>query len=94
MCNLQTQRDNVSLFFIVFIDTFLELIELSTREISSWSGQEFNKIEQGCLFKKSSYDECFSIINFHYDAQGNDYSNNNDEYVIIKNSCHGSASIS
>jgi len=30
---------------------------------------------------------CFSITNFHYDAEGNDNNNENDEYVTIKNSC-------
>ncbi len=49
--------------------------------------EEFEKVNSGCLFKQSTYENCFSIINFHYDAQGSDYSNNNDEYVTIKNSC-------
>ena len=31
--------------------------------------------------------KCFSITNFHYDAEGNDNNNENDEYVTIKNSC-------
>ena len=30
---------------------------------------------------------CFSITNFHYDAEGNDNNNENDEYVTIKNGC-------
>lgn len=49
--------------------------------------EEFEKVNSGCLFKQSNYENCFSIINFHYDAQGSDCSNNNDEYVTIKNSC-------
>ena len=31
--------------------------------------------------------ECFSIVVFHYDAEGDDNNNENDEYVTIKNSC-------
>ena len=31
--------------------------------------------------------QCFSMVNFHYDAEGNDNSNLNDEYVSIKNGC-------
>lgn len=30
---------------------------------------------------------CFSITNFHYDAEGNDNNNENDEYITVKNSC-------
>ena len=48
---------------------------------------EFEKVTSGCLFIKGEHTGCFEIINFHYDAQGNDYNNNNDEYVTIKNSC-------
>lgn len=47
----------------------------------------FEKAE-GCLFEKSSYFGCFSIQEFHYDAEGSDCKNANDEYVIIKNNCN------
>jgi len=42
---------------------------------------------EGCLFKKSSFYGCFSIEEFHYNAEGDDCENANDEYVIIKNAC-------
>lgn len=32
-------------------------------------------------------DKCFVIIKFHFDAEGNDNYNLNDEYVSIKNTC-------
>ena len=31
--------------------------------------------------------DCFSIVEFHYDAAGNDNTNLNDEYVAIRNNC-------
>lgn len=37
---------------------------------------------------------CFSIINFHYDAAGNDNYNLNDEYVTLKNICNFSIDMS
>ncbi len=45
------------------------------------------KEAEGCLFEKSPFYGCFSIKEFHYDAQGNDCDNANDEYVIIENNC-------
>ena len=36
---------------------------------------------------------CFSIANFHYDAEGNDNNNENDEYVTIKNTCSFSCNL-
>jgi endonuclease YncB( thermonuclease family) len=48
---------------------------------------EFNQIQSGCLFQKSQASNCFSILEFHYDAEGNDCSNNNDEYVTLVNVC-------
>jgi len=38
-------------------------------------------------------DSCFSVTNFHYDAEGNDNNNENDEYVTIKNSCSFSCNL-
>ncbi|MEM4152909.1 MAG: thermonuclease family protein [Candidatus Pacearchaeota archaeon] len=44
--------------------------------------------EEGCIWSsKSQYFGCFSIQEFHYDAQGDDCKNANDEYVILKNTC-------
>ena len=36
---------------------------------------------------------CFSITEFHYDAEGNDNDNKNDEYVTIKNNCQFSCDL-
>ena len=44
--------------------------------------------EEGCIWgSKSAYFGCFSIEQFHYDAQGDDCENANDEYITLKNSC-------
>jgi endonuclease YncB( thermonuclease family) len=43
--------------------------------------------QYGCLWKPSEKEECITIINFHYDAEGDDNYNLNDEYVTFKNSC-------
>lgn len=44
--------------------------------------------EQGCIWgSKSPYYNCFLIENFHYDAQGEDCENANDEYVVLENIC-------
>lgn len=44
--------------------------------------------EEGCIWSpKSNYFGCFSIEMFHYDAEGDDCQNANDEYIVIKNSC-------
>lgn len=44
--------------------------------------------EEGCIWgSKSIYFGCFSVEQFHYNAEGNDCENANDEYVILKNSC-------
>ena len=39
---------------------------------------------------KSSLQGCISIIDFHYDAKGNDNNNLNDEYVTFKSQCDSS----
>ena len=43
----------------------------------------------GCLWKKSSEkcEDCIKIHLFHYDAEGNDCYNLNDEYVVFINTC-------
>lgn len=44
--------------------------------------------EEGCIWgSKSQYFGCFAIETFHYDAEGSDCENANDEYVILKNVC-------
>lgn len=44
--------------------------------------------KEGCIWSpRSNYFGCFSIEMFHYDAEGNDCKNSNDEYIVIKNSC-------
>jgi len=44
--------------------------------------------EEGCIWgSKSSYSSCFKVEEFHYDAEGEDCENPNNEYVILKNSC-------
>lgn len=43
--------------------------------------------QYGCIWKPSEEEECITIINFHYDAEGNDNYNLNDEYVTFKNGC-------
>ncbi len=45
------------------------------------------KDEQLGLWGTSSSNNCISIINFHYDAIGDDNQNLNDEYVVFKNKC-------
>jgi micrococcal nuclease len=47
---------------------------------------EAKKNEIG-VWKTSAYKECIEIVNFHYNAKGNDNENLNDEYVIFKNVC-------
>lgn len=46
----------------------------------------------GCLWKteEKNYieDNCISIINFHYDAEGNDNYNLNDEHITFFNGCN------
>jgi len=49
--------------------------------------EKFDKVEKGCIFAKGEYSTCFEIIEFHYNAEGDDCSNTNDEYIILKNSC-------
>jgi len=44
--------------------------------------------------QKECSSACFSVTNFHYDAEGNDNNNLNDEYVTIKNSCSFSCDLS
>lgn len=54
---------------------------------------EFNAAEQYAddnnlgIWDKSSYTDCIGIPFFHYNAEGNDNYNLNDEYVKFKNSC-------
>lgn len=43
---------------------------------------------------KSASITCISIINFHYDAMGNDNENLNDEYVAFRNNCEYSVDMS
>ncbi len=48
---------------------------------------EVSKNNNSCLFKsQSQYSDCFTI-QIHADAQGDDCSNANDEYIILKNIC-------
>ncbi len=53
---------------------------------------------EGCLWKSEEIDyiqdRCIEITNFHFDADGNDNYNLNDEYVIFKNSCSYSINLS
>ncbi|MBI5872089.1 thermonuclease family protein [archaeon] len=39
------------------------------------------------IWNTSTSTNCISIINFHYNAVGNDNENLNDEYVVFKNKC-------
>lgn len=58
---------------------YQEVFELALNDASQ---------EEGCIWgSKSNYSSCFAIEQFHYDAQGDDCQNANDEYVILKNSC-------
>ncbi|MCX8194357.1 MAG: thermonuclease family protein [Candidatus Pacearchaeota archaeon] len=44
--------------------------------------------EEGCIWSsKSRFFGCFSVEKFHYDAEGDDCKNANDEYVVLKNLC-------
>jgi endonuclease YncB( thermonuclease family) len=43
--------------------------------------------QYSCIWKPSEEEECITIINFHYDAEGDDCYNLNDEYVTFKNTC-------
>jgi len=45
------------------------------------------------IWKTSLYKGCITIVDFHYDAKGNDNENLNDEYVILKNNCNFSVDI-
>lgn len=39
------------------------------------------------IWKASEVAGCIEIINFHYNAEGNDNENLNDEYVVFRNNC-------
>ncbi len=51
--------------------------EAKTKGLGIWKTDTINYI----------VDKCFNIINFHYNAAGNDNYNLNDEYFTLKNSC-------
>ena len=46
---------------------------------------------EGCLWEKAEEnyieEECFTIMNFHFNAEGDDNYNLNDEYVVLRNKC-------
>jgi len=47
-----------------------------------------SKQENGCLWKSNSeYNDCISVLEFNFDAEGNDNNNLNDEYIIFENTC-------
>jgi micrococcal nuclease len=48
------------------------------------------------IWKKFSlpYSNCIEIVEFHYDAKGEDDKNLNDEFVIFKNNCNFSVNLS
>lgn len=75
--NLMLLREGLAKLYIVGTNTKYQTI----------FREEFEKVSSGCLFTKGEYTGCFNMVNFHYDAQGSDCSNNEDEYVTIKNSC-------
>lgn len=75
--NLVLLKEGLVKLYILEPNTKYETIFRST----------FKNVSSGCIFKKSSFSECFSIVNFNFDAEGDDCSNKNDEYVILKNSC-------
>lgn len=39
------------------------------------------------VWKMSDYENCIIVLQFHYNAEGNDNDNLNDEYVTLKNIC-------
>lgn len=51
--------------------------------------EELARQENGCLWEKSEAMQCIGILFFHWNAEGNDNENLNDEYVTLKNSCSG-----
>ena len=60
---------------------------------------EFKKAEKEAKDKKigiwkSSFNDCISLINFRYNAEGNDNTNLNDEYVVFRNKCDNAVSLS
>ncbi len=77
MVNLLLLKEGLAKLYIVGTNTKYQTI----------FREEFEKINSGCLFTKGKYFGCFNIITFHFDAEGSDCSNNNDEYIILKNSC-------
>jgi micrococcal nuclease len=67
----------------------LAIIDTRFCSTSEFANEEWAK-SYGCEVKiteNKTLKNCFSITNFHYDAEGNDNYNLNDEYVTIKNSC-------
>ena len=64
----------------------------SNTKYSSLFEEAENKAKEnkGCLWEKSEedYADCFIITNFHFNAEGNDNYNLNDEYVTLKNKCN------
>jgi len=77
--NLLLVKDGLAHVYFVSPDTkYLKQFE---------EAQEFAKLNNGCIWNKSSYQNCIGIAYFHYNAEGNDWDNLNDEYVVFSNTC-------
>jgi len=87
--NPQDYNDFVNLMIIREGYASLLIIEPNTRYQAKFEQAiEQAAEEEGCIWgSKSSYNNCFKIEEFHYDAEGEDCENPNDEYIILKNSC-------
>jgi micrococcal nuclease len=49
--------------------------------------EEAKNAERGLWRSSKESSQCISVANFHWNAEGNDCSNLNDEYVTFKNTC-------
>ncbi|MGB9707793.1 MAG: thermonuclease family protein [Candidatus Pacearchaeota archaeon] len=87
--NPQDYQDFVNLIMIREGYASLLMIEPNTKyqQVFKTALNEASK-EQGCIWRAlSNYKDCFVIEQFHYDAEGDDCKNANDEYVTLKNIC-------
>jgi endonuclease YncB( thermonuclease family) len=58
------------------------------------AAEELAQKKDGCIWQKSSEcKDCIGISYFHLNAEGDDCSNPNDEYITFKNSCKESCDI-
>jgi len=77
-----------------------KVLRMCSEDGSIWVNKEiceFGCEDNKCLennqdnFTQSNQNKCenscFEIVEFHYDAEGNDCKNLNDEYLILKNKC-------